>query len=285
MPQRSTRRSTASASAKACSCVSPFVLPAQYLVAAEAIRRDLLFRDARLPELLDHRLGHRRRTGDEIAEAVQVPLEVVAEQVRIDVARLAVPRLVVRHREHEADVRVPLLELLQFVEERGRLAIAVRVDERDAMRQPLLGDVEEHRAKDGDADAARDERERPFRLAREEEVALRLLDVDLGADGKLRERTLERRVAHARAEAEDAALVRRRDDRDVPARAFLVVVRRVEERDPEVLPGGEVDLLAEQIEGDQQGPLRNLALLLDLRPHRSELRTTALGRAWIAAIP
>ena len=150
------------------------------------------------------------------------------------------------------------------------------------MRQPFLRDVEEHRAKDRDADAARDEDERPLGLARQKEAALRLLDVDLGADGKLREGALERRVAQARAEAEDAAVVRRRDDRDVPARAFLVVVGRIEQRHPEVLPSDEVDLIAEQIEDDQQCPLRNLALLFDLRPHRPELRTTALARVRIA---
>ena len=207
----------------------------------------------------------------------------VAKHLCVDVTLLAVPALVVGHRHYEPDVRVAALELFQLIEERRRLGVAVRIDERDAMRQPLLRDVQEHRAKDRDADAARDEHEGPVGLARHEEVALRLFHVDLGADGKLAERALERRVAKARAEAEDAAFVRRRHDGDVPARALLVVVGRVEQRDPEVLAGDEVDLLAEQVEGHHQRPLRNLALLLDLRSHRPELRTTALARAWIAS--
>ena len=37
----------------------------------------------------------------------------VAEHVGIDGTLLAVPALVVGHREHEADVRVPLRKLLQ----------------------------------------------------------------------------------------------------------------------------------------------------------------------------
>src|SRR5436190_20070099 len=106
MPRRSTRRSTASTSATACSYLSPFVLACAVLVAAEAVRSDLILRNACLFQLVDHRLGHRRRPGHEIAVVVQVALEVIAEQVRVDVARLAVPALVVGHREHEADVRV-----------------------------------------------------------------------------------------------------------------------------------------------------------------------------------
>src|SRR5436190_21486939 len=52
----------------------PFRRPAAVLVTAEPIRRDLLIRDARLRELLDDRLRHRRRTGDEVVEAVEIPL-------------------------------------------------------------------------------------------------------------------------------------------------------------------------------------------------------------------
>ena len=53
----------------------------------------------------------------------------------------------------------------------------------------------------------------------------------------------------------------------MPAWPLLVVVRRVEQGDPEVLAGLEVDLLAEQVEDDHQGPLRDLRLLLDPRLH------------------
>jgi hypothetical protein len=51
-----------------------------------------------------------------------------------------------------------------------------------------------------------------------------LLHVHLGAERELGERALERGVPEARAETEDSRLVRRRDDRDVPARSLVVVV-------------------------------------------------------------
>jgi hypothetical protein len=100
-------------------------------------------------------------------------------------------------------------------------------------------------------------------------VSLRLLDLDLGSDRELGERAFEGAVAQARAEAEHAALVGRGDDRDVPARPPLVVVGRVEERDPEVLAGREIDFPTEQIEDHEERALRDLALLLDPRVHVS----------------
>ncbi len=119
------------------------------------------------------------------------------------------------------------------------------------MREPLLRDVAEHAAKDRDPDSPGDEHVGPIGLIREQKASLRLLDLDRGSDGKLGERPLERGVAQARAETEHAALVRRRDDGDVPARALLVVVWRVEKGDPEVLARLEVDLAAEQVEDDE----------------------------------
>jgi hypothetical protein len=62
----------------------------------------------------------------------------------------------------------------------------------------------------------------------------------------------------------------------VPARPFLVLVGRVEQLDPEVLAGGEVDVLSLQVEDDEQRALRDLALLLDERSHRRS--NTQLGR-------
>jgi hypothetical protein len=62
-------------------------------------------------------------------------------------------------------------------------------------------DIAEHAAEDGDPDAARDEDVRRARVLGKSEVALRLLDFDLGADRQLDERTLERRVPQARAQA------------------------------------------------------------------------------------
>jgi len=79
----------------------------------------------------------------------------------------------------------------------------------------------------------------------QDEVALGLLQLDLGADGQLGERALEGSVAQPRGEAEHARLRRRGHDGDGSARALLVVVGRVEELDPEVLPGPVVNLLRE----------------------------------------
>ena len=53
----------------------------------------------------------------------------------------------------------------------------------------------------------------------------------------------------------------------MPAWPLLVLVGRVEESDPEVLARLEVDLSSEQVEDDQERPLRDLAPLLDLRAH------------------
>ena len=102
---------------------------------------------------------------------------------------------------------------------------------------------------------------------REDELALRMFDVHLCSDRQLGERALERGVAQAGGEAERAAFVRRGRDRDVATRPFLVVIRRVEQGQPEVLAGAEVDLLAEQVEADKERPLRDLALLLDRGAH------------------
>jgi hypothetical protein len=57
----------------------------------------------------------------------------------------------------------------------------------------------------------------------------------------------------------------------VPARPLLVLVRRIDECDPEVLAGLEVDLTSEQVEDDQQRRLRDLPLLLDPRAHLPNL--------------
>ena len=136
----------------------------------------------------------------------------VAQDVRVDPTLLAFPLGLVGHDEDDADVLVLALHRLELVEERRRLAVAVRVDERDSVRQALLDDVAEHAAEDGDPDPAGDERVGAVGLHRQREVALGLLDVDLGADVELGERLLERRVAQPRGEPEHAWLVRRGDD-------------------------------------------------------------------------
>src|SRR5205085_8324096 len=76
-----------------------------------------------------------------------------------------------------------------------------------------------------------------------------------------------------RAETEHARLRRRGDDADVPTRPALVDVRRVEQLDPEVLTGAERNLLAVEVEDDEQRPLRDLPLLLDCGPHMTPFVT------------
>ena len=191
----------------------------------------------------------------------------LAEQVCVDPPRLTLPGRVLVHREDDAEVVVPAVERLQLLEERRRLAVAVRVHERDPVVEPVLGDRVEHAAEDGDPDPARDEGERPARVLRQDVAALRLLDVRLRPDLELRHRALERRVADPCREPEHAALVRRGDDGEVPARPLLVVVRRVDQVDEEVLPRLEVDLGALEVEDDHPRALRDLGVLLDGSAH------------------
>jgi hypothetical protein len=85
---------------------------------------------------------------------------VVLAEGGIDPPCLPAPLGVVGHRENEAKVGELPVELLELLEERRGLTVAVRVDQGDAVRELLLADVEEHAAKHGDPDAARDEDER-----------------------------------------------------------------------------------------------------------------------------
>ena len=206
------------------------------------------------------------------------------QQIGSDPSRFPVPVRVVRHRENDAKVLL-LLELCELVEKCGRGAVAVRVDERHAMRKLLLGDVAQHAPENGDADPAGDEDIWTIGVLGKQEVSLRLLHVDLGSNGELCERTLERAVTEAGTEAEDSTLVRRGDDGDVSPRALLVVIGRIEERHPEVLTGAEVDLGPEQVEHHEQGAFGDLALLLDLRAHRSKYRCSGEDERRIRCYP
>ena len=111
----------------------------------------------------------------------------------------------------------------------------------------LLGDIAKHAAKDGDPDAAGDEDERPRGVVGQQELPLGRLDVDLGAHLQFGQRSLEGAVTHSRGEAEHALLVRRRHDADMPAKALLVLVADVGQRDKEVLPRLELDLLVLEV--------------------------------------
>ena len=104
------------------------------LVAAEAAGRDLVVGNAGLLQRLDHRLDHARRSRQHVLEGAQVS-QLIAQELGVDPAVFSLPTLVVGHREHEAQVRVLLLELRQLVEKGGGLAIAIGVHERDAMRE------------------------------------------------------------------------------------------------------------------------------------------------------
>jgi len=88
-----------------------------------------------------------------------------------------------------------LVELREFVQKRSRLAVAVRVNQRDSVRQVFLGDVTEHAAKDRDADPAREEHVPLIRVFGEQEASLRFFHLCLGSDRKLDQRALERGVA------------------------------------------------------------------------------------------
>src|SRR5919106_3483793 len=129
-------------------------------VAAVALGDDVPFLHSRFGERVLHALGHRGWTGHEERVLVQVPVQVVREELGVDLPRLALPARVLRHREDEAEVPEFPLEVAEFFEEGGRLAVAVRVDQRHAITEPLLADVAEHAAEDGDPDSAGDEDER-----------------------------------------------------------------------------------------------------------------------------
>jgi len=53
----------------------------------------------------------------------------------------------------------------------------------------------------------------------------------------------------------------------VAPRPPFVVVRRIDQRDEEVLTRGEVDLLPEEVEENEERSFRNFALLLDPCAH------------------
>jgi hypothetical protein len=53
----------------------------------------------------------------------------------------------------------------------------------------------------------------------------------------------------------------------VASRALLVLVRRVEQLDPEVLAGLVLELRAGEVEENEERPLRNLTFLLDRCAH------------------
>ena len=140
------------------------------------------------------------------------------------------------------------------------------------MRQVFIGDVAEHAAEDRDPDPACEEHVPLIRVFGEQEASLRFFHLCLGPDRKLDQRALEGGVAQARAEAEPPTLVRRGDDGEVAARSALVVVGRIEQGDEEVLTGRELDLFAQQIEGDEQRPLRDFTLLGDARAQPTSRR-------------
>ena len=237
------------------------------LVPAEAVGRDVRRIDPGLLERGRHRVRHLGRPGDHERRAGQLVADVVAEEAGVEPPRLACPARILRHGQDQADVLVRAGDVLELVEERGRLAVAVRVDQRHAIPGARVLDVPEHGAEGGDPDPAGDEDQQPRRVLRQDEVALRLLDLDLGPDGELGERALEGAVAEPCAEPDHAALGRRCDRRDVTARALLVLVRRVQQLDPEVLAGAVVERLVAQVEDDEERPLRHLLLLLDRRAH------------------
>src|SRR5438552_2439966 len=108
-----------------------------------------------------------------------------------------------------------------------------------------------------------------------------MLDVDLGPDRQLGERSLERRLAEARAEAEHASLVRGGDDGDVAPQTALVLVFRLQQVDPEVLTGPKVHLFSVEVEDDEERLARDLPLFLDRRPHSAQIRPETVS--WFSA--
>src|SRR5581483_4867143 len=130
-------------------------------VAAEAVGADSLLRDPGLAEHRHDALRHPRRSRHEVAVRGQVLAQMVAQQLRPDPSRLAGPARILRHRRDQPEARVSTLEVLELVEERGRVALAVRVDEGDPVRQLLLVDVTEHAPEDRDPDSTGEEDVRP----------------------------------------------------------------------------------------------------------------------------
>src|SRR3954451_19460546 len=208
-------------------------------VAAETVRQDLSLRNSSFVEFSDDPLDHRRWAGQEIRVAAQIA-QLLAKEVGIDLPRLPLPLRIPGHGRDESEAGNLLFELGQLVQKCGRLPIAVGIDERDLVGLTCVGDVAKHASENRDPDPAGDEDVMPLGILGEPEVALGLLDLDLGADLELGERALERRVADPRAEPQDSPFRRRRDDRDMAPGAFLVLVRRVEHLDPEVLARPEV---------------------------------------------
>ena len=109
----------------------------------------------------------------------------VAQELGADPPRLAVPGRVFGHRQHELEGISRLVEFREFVEERSRLSVTVRIDQRHSVRQVFFGDVAEHAAKDRDPDPACEEHVPLIRVFGEQEAPLRFFDLCLGPDRKL----------------------------------------------------------------------------------------------------
>jgi hypothetical protein len=97
------------------------------------------------------------RSGDEVRERLESSRRWSRRKSAPNSAGVAVPAGILGHRQNETDVVALPFELLELVEEGRGLAVAVRVDERHAVGQILLGDLAEHAADYGDADAVGDE--------------------------------------------------------------------------------------------------------------------------------
>ena len=150
------------------------------------------------------RLGHLGRAGDEERSCPSRPPtsspSTFASRWRVSPAQ---PGLV-GHRQDHRSPSIRRSSSSSSSRNADDSRVAVRVDERDAVRQRLVGDEAEHRAEDGDPDPAGDEDVLLARVLREQERALRLLDLHLVAHLELGERLLERSVAQPRREPDGA---------------------------------------------------------------------------------
>ena len=105
-----------------------------------------------------------------------------------------VPARILGHREHDAQILVRALELLELVEERGGFAVAVRVDERHPVGKVLLGGVAEHAPEDGDPIPPATKTYGRSVSAGRTKSPFGCSTSTSAADGQLGERALERRV-------------------------------------------------------------------------------------------
>src|SRR6266568_3175432 len=114
--------------------------PRAPLVAVELVAEDVFAPDPGIEEHLLHRLDHRRRPGH-IVDGGRNIVDIAGEHALADEFRFSLPGAAglfhLGHRADEPVVRVAALQFDQLVEKRRVLGPAVRIEQKELVRQPI----------------------------------------------------------------------------------------------------------------------------------------------------